>query len=203
MGAAVVDDQGRRVGPGVVGELALTRHSAGLTRGLWRNPERYLDTYWRRFANLWVHGDFAFTDDDGMWYVLGRSDDTLKVSGRRTGPAEIEAPLLATGRVSDVAVVGLPDPRQGEVLACVCVPLPAEDVVTLRADLIAAVEQAMGKALRPREVIFVTELPKTRTQKIMRRVVKAILLCTDPGDLSSLANPDSLTALRAARRAGV
>ena len=184
---------------GKVGELALRHHSPGLTRGLWRDPQRYLDSYWNTVPDLWIHGDWAVRDEDGMWYLLGRSDDTLKISGKRTGPAEIEGPLLATARISDVAVVGIPDDLQGSAVVCVCVALPGEDLLALREELTAVVVQSMGKAYRPRHVLFVTDLPKTRTLKIMRRVVKALLLGKEPGDLSSLANPESLDALRAVR----
>ncbi len=199
MGADVVDGEGRSVAVGQVGELALRHHSPGLTRGLWRDPQRYLDSYWNTVPGVWIHGDWAARDEDGMWYVLGRSDDTLKISGKRTGPAEIEGPLLATGKISDVAVVGIPDDTQGSAVVCVCVPLPGQDLIALRDALADVVVQCMGKAYRPRHVLFVADLPKTRTLKIMRRVVKAVLLGKEPGDLSSLANPESLDALRLVR----
>lgn len=201
MGADVVDDAGRSLARGEVGELVLRNHSAGLTRGLWHDRERYLETYWRRMPGLWVHGDWAMRDAADRWYVLGRSDDTLKISGRRTGPAELESPLMATGRISDVAVIGLPDSAQGNAIVCVCVPLPGEDVVTLGEALSAAVVEAMGKAYRPRKVLFVPDLPRTRTLKVMRRVVKALLTGAAPGDLSSLVNPEALSAIASMRGA--
>lgn len=201
MGADVVDDSGRSLPPGTVGELALRRHSAGLTRGLWRDSERYLESYWHRVPGLWIHGDWAVHDAAGMWYVLGRSDDTLKISGRRTGPAEIEGPLMATGRISDVAVVGLTDAAHSTAVVCVCVPRAGEDEAMLRPLLVDAVVAAMGKAYRPRHVLFVPDLPRTRTLKVMRRVVRALLADTPPGDLSSLANPESLPAIAALRLA--
>lgn len=197
MGADIVDGEGRPVPVGEVGELALRHHSPGLTRGLWRDPQRYLDSYWNTVPDVWIHGDWAARDADGMWYLLGRSDDTLKISGKRTGPAEIEGPLLATAKISEVAVIGIPDDSQGSAVVCVCVALPDMDLAALRDELTAVVVQAMGKAYKPRHVLFVADLPKTRTLKIMRRVVKAVLLGTEPGDLSSLANPESLDALRA------
>ncbi|MCC6710574.1 MAG: AMP-binding protein [Gammaproteobacteria bacterium] len=197
MSADIVDGEGRSVPVGEVGELALRHHSPGLTRGLWRDPQRYLDSYWNTVPDVWIHGDWAARDADGMWYLLGRSDDTLKISGKRTGPAEIEGPLLATAKISEVAVIGIPDDSQGSAVVCVCVALPNMDLSALRDELTAVVVQAMGKAYRPRNVLFVADLPKTRTLKIMRRVVKAVLLGTEPGDLSSLANPESLDALRA------
>jgi len=199
MGADVVDDHGATIATGQVGELALRNHSIGLTRGLWQNPERYLDSYWRTIEGLWIHGDWAARDDDGMWYVLGRSDDTLKIAGKRTGPAEIEGPLMGTGKIVEAAVVGIPDPIGGAAIACVCVPVAGVDEEALKQELSEAVVKAMGKAYRPKHVILVGDLPKTRTLKIMRRVVKALLLGTEPGDLSSLLNPEAIEPLKAKR----
>jgi acetyl-CoA synthetase len=196
VGADVVDDQGQPTDVGQVGELVLRQHSIGLTRGLWQNPERYLDSYWRTLPRLWVHGDWAARDDDGMWYVLGRSDDTLKIAGKRTGPAEIEGPLMETGSIIEAAVVGLPDDIKGSAVACVCVPAPGANLDTIENDLSLAVVEAMGKAYRPKQIILVNDLPKTRTLKVMRRVIKALLLGQDPGDLSSLVNPDAVAELK-------
>jgi len=197
MGADVVNDGGAPVAAGEVGELALRNHSIGLTRGLWQNPERYLDSYWRTIEGLWVHGDWAARDNAGMWYVLGRSDDTLKIAGKRTGPAEIEGPLMGTGQIVEAAVIGVPDPVGGAAVACVCVPIAGVDEEALKQTLSEAVVSAMGKAYRPKHIILVGDLPKTRTLKVMRRVVKALLLGTEPGDLSSLMNPEAIEPLKA------
>lgn len=200
MGADILDEQGKSVEDGTVGELALRNHSMGLTRGLWKNPERYLDSYWRTVPGVWVHGDWAVKDDQGMWYVLGRSDDTLKISGKRTGPAEIEGPLLATGKIVEAAVIGIPDEIGGSAVVCVCVPKEGfEDQDALGAELIDAVVKEMGRSYKPKLIIFVKDLPKTRTLKIMRRVVKAVLLGKDPGDLSSMVNPESIDFLKEQR----
>ena len=200
MGADIIDQAGNPVKVGTVGELALRHHSIGLTRGLWKNSEKYLDSYWRTIPGIWVHGDWAVKDDIGMWYVLGRSDDTLKISGKRTGPAEIEGPLLATGRIVEAAVIGIPDEVGGSAVVCVCVPKPNEkDEQVLRDVLINAVIDEMGKSYKPKQIVFVQDLPKTRTMKIMRRVVKALLLDKDPGDLSSMVNPESLDYLKQKR----
>jgi len=196
VGADVVDEKGNPTAIGQVGELVLHHHSIGLTRGLWHNPERYLDSYWRTIPGLWVHGDWAARDEDGMWYVLGRSDDTLKIAGKRTGPAEIEGPLMETGKIIEAAVVGLPDEVKGSAVACVCVPAPDADHGSIEQELSDAVVRAMGKAYKPKQIILVNDLPKTRTMKVMRRVVKALLLGQDPGDLSSLVNPDAVEELK-------
>lgn len=197
MGAVVVDEAGRPVATGEVGELALSVPSIGLTRGFWRDPQRYLETYWSKVPGLWVHGDFASVEADGGWYIHGRSDDTIKIAGKRTGPAEVEAALLATGKVAEAAAVGLPDPVKGSAVVCVCVP--ARNVVTgpeLVAELRQAVVDALGASFRPKHVYFAPDLPKTRTMKIMRRLVRSVLLDEATGDLSGLVNPESLDALK-------
>ncbi len=194
----IVDDQGRTVPRGQIGELVLRRPNIGLTQGLWRDPERYLDSYWRTIPGLWVHGDFARQDDDGLFYIVGRSDDTLKVSGKRVGPGEIEGLLIGTGLVSDAAAVGVPDELKGSAIVCVCVPMPgvAADAATVQR-LVQAVEQGMGASYRPRQVLLATDLPRTRNMKVMRRVVRAVWQGQEPGDLSSLVNPEAVAELQA------
>lgn len=196
MGADIIDEQGLSIEDGTVGELALRQASIGLTRGLWNDPERYLDSYWRTVPGVWVHGDWAVKDADGMWYVLGRSDDTLKISGKRTGPAEIEGPLLATGKIVEAAVIGVPDKIGGSAVVCVCVPKDGFLENELEQELIDAVVSEMGKSYKPKHVVFVQDLPKTRTMKIMRRVVKALLIGAAPGDLSSMVNPESIEYIK-------
>lgn len=200
MGADILDEEGRSIEDGKVGELALRNHSIGLTRGLWKNPERYLESYWRKVPGVWVHGDWAVKDDYGMWYVLGRSDDTLKIAGKRTGPAEIEGPLLATGKIVEAAVIGIPDKVGGSAVVCVCVPKESnKNEAALKEELIAAVVAEMGKAYKPKQIVFVQDLPKTRTMKIMRRVVKALLLGNEPGDISSMINTESIDFIKQKR----
>ena len=162
-----------------------------MTRGLWGDPERYLDTYWRRFPGVWTHGDWASIDEDGYWFLHGRSDDTLNIAGKRVGPAELESAAIALGRRCG----GRRDRRaaRGEGRG--------------RVDLLRAATRrgavrtrrwprrwasVLGKAFRPERILFVTALPKTRSAKIVRRAVRARALGTDPGDLSSLENPESL-----------
>lgn len=198
MGAAVVDAEGRRVPPGVVGELVLTGPSIGLTRSLWHDDKRYLESYWEALPGLWRHGDWAVVDEDGHWMILGRSDDTLKIAGKRTGPSEIEALLAATGLVAESAAVGLADPVKGEAVCCVVTLMPGVTMdETVRERLIASVVEGLGTPFRPRAVIALEDLPKTRNMKVMRRVVRAAFLGSDSGDLSSLVNPESVADLRA------
>ncbi|NMM75874.1 AMP-binding protein [Acidovorax sp. SRB_24] len=197
-GADVVDAEGASVGPDVTGELVMPSPSIGLTRGLWHDRERYLQSYWSRLPNLWVHGDFASRDADGMWYVHGRSDDTLKIAGKRTGPSEIEALLMATGLLLDAAAIGVPDAVKGTAVVCLCVPRPGIATDSAAPTLSAAVVAGLGGAFRPAKVVLVDDLPRTRNMKMMRRVVRAAWLGDDAGDLSTLVNPESVHAIRAA-----
>jgi acetyl-CoA synthetase len=198
MGADIVDESGRPVPRGHVGELVLRLPSIGMTKGLWRDPERYLDTYWRTIPGVWFHGDFARRDADGLCYIVGRSDDTIKVSGKRTGPSEIESLLMATGAISEAAAIGVADEAKGSAIVCVCVAMPGVVAdAALERRLAAAVENGMGSSYRPRRVLLVSDLPKTRNMKVMRRVVRAVYEGREPGDLSSLVNPDSVSELRA------
>lgn len=200
-GADVVDAQGASQPAGQIGELVMRNPSIGMTRGLWKDPARYVDEYWHRIPGVWVQGDLASRDADGLWYLHGRSDDTIKIAGKRTGPAEIESVLLGDGLIADCAVVGLPDELTGSALAVVCVPLKRTDANASFARTLAdRVGMRFGGAYRPREIAFASELPKTRNQKIMRRVIRSVLSEQPLGDLSSLADSRALDAIRDAER---
>jgi acetyl-CoA synthetase len=197
--ADVVDDAGRSV-RGQVGELVIRAPWIGMTRGFWRDPARYEETYWSRFPGVWVHGDWAAIDADGMWYILGRSDDTLKVAGKRLGPAEVESVLVGHPDVVEAAAIGIPDPIKGTLVVCFCVlRKEAAPGDALRSALRQRLVSDLGKALAPKDVVFVDDLPKTRNAKVMRRMIRAAYLGDDPGDTSSLVNPESLGAIAAAR----
>ena len=185
----VLDANGRSV-RGEVGELVCRRPFPGMTRGMWGDPERYLDTYWRRFPGVWTHGDWASVDEDGYWYLHGRSDDTLNIAGKRIGPAELESAAVSHPAVAEAAAVGVPHDVKGEVAWIVCVRKPNAEVS--EEEVAARVASELGKAFRPERIVFVGSLPKTRSAKIVRRAVRAKVLGKDPGDLSSLENPDSL-----------
>ncbi|MBV1894939.1 MAG: AMP-binding protein [Rhodobacteraceae bacterium] len=196
VGADAVDDVGNSLGNGEIGELVMKRPSIGLTRGLWNDNKRYLDSYWDVIPGMWVHGDFASRNVDGSWFIHGRSDDTLKIAGKRTGPSEIETLLLDSGKVFEAAVIGAPDEIKGSAVICVCVPAAGvEETDKLRAELSQVVVAGLGAPFRPKDIIFVPDLPKTRNMKIMRRVVKAVYLNQNPGDLSSLVNPEAVAEL--------
>ncbi|MGH3048342.1 MAG: AMP-binding protein [Gaiellaceae bacterium] len=194
MAMDVVDAEGRSlVGTGEVGELVCRKPFPAMTRGFWRDPERYLDAYWRRIPGVWVHGDWASADEDGYWFLHGRSDDTLNIAGKRIGPAEIESAAVAHPAVSEAAAVGVPHEVKGEVAWVFCVLAPGhEGSEELAAEVARTAADELGKAFRPERVVFVPALPKTRSAKIVRRALRAKVLGTDPGDLSSVENPEAL-----------
>jgi acetyl-CoA synthetase len=195
--ADVVDDTGAPI-RNQVGELVVRAPWMGMTHGFWNDPDRYLSTYWSRFPNVWVHGDWAAIDDDGLWYILGRSDDTIKIAGKRLGPAEVESVLVEHASVVEAAAIGVPDEIKGQALVCFCVLRPghepsAEHARTLK----ALVANRLGKPLTPSAVEFVRDLPKTRNAKVMRRVIRAAYLGEPRGDLTSLENPGAVDEIAA------
>ena len=188
---------------GDVGELVIRAPQPGMTRGFWLDPDRYVETYWSRLPGTWLHGDWAVIDDDGYWYIRGRSDDTLKVAGKRVGPAEVEAAATAHESVVEAAAIGVPHAVKGETIVVVCTIQPGEtDDAELRAAIARRVVEDLGKTLRPEAVVVVGALPKTRSGKIMRRVVRAAWLGIEPGDLSALDDPTTIEAIRRAGPTG-
>jgi acetyl-CoA synthetase len=195
--ADVVDENGQPI-RGAVGELVIRQPWVGMTNGFWQDPERYLETYWSRWPDTWVHGDWAMIDDDGAWYILGRSDDTIKLAGKRVGPAEVESAAVAHPAVREAVAIGVPHDVKGEALVVLAIlkpdRTPSED---LRQEIQEMVTSQLGRALRPEEVRFVADLPRTRNAKMLRRVIRAAFLGkSDLGDLSSLENPSSIDAVR-------
>jgi acetyl-CoA synthetase len=205
MDADVVDETGRSV-RGAVGELVIKRPWPGMTRGFWKDSHdaesRYIQTYWSRWPGLWQHGDWARIDDEGYWYIEGRSDDTLKVAGKRVGPAEVESAAVAHAAVSEAAAVGVPHEIKGEGIVVFCVLRPGRKASdALAKEVQDKVAELLGKPLRPEAVRFVAQLPKTRNAKILRRVIRgAYLGKSDLGDLSSLENPAAVDDIRALAR---
>jgi len=197
--ADVISADGNSV-RGEVGELAVRQPLPGMTRGFWNDPQRYLETYWSRVPGTWVHGDWALVDEDGYWFISGRSDDTLKVAGKRVGPAEVESAAVAHPAVLEAAAIGIPHAVKGEAIVVFCRLRPGEtDDPDLRRSISEMVVEQLGKALRPEAVHVVSELPRTRSGKVMRRVARAAYLDADPGDLSALENPLSVEAIRGLR----
>jgi acetyl-CoA synthetase len=198
--AVALDETGRPV-IDAVGELAVLNPWPGMTNGFWRDPDRYIETYWSRFENIWVHGDWALRDADGHWFLLGRSDDTLKIAGKRLGPAEVEAAAAEFPGIKESAAIGVPHPTKGEAPVLFAVLMPGNEPSPRLAGQIAdKVAEVLGKPLRPQEVYFVPDLPKTRNAKIMRRVLRAVHLGHDPGDLSGLENGAALADIPRAPR---
>ncbi|GLY40411.1 acetyl-CoA synthetase [Amycolatopsis sp. NBRC 101858] len=196
MDVDVVDDAGRPV-RGEVGELVCRQPWPAMTRGVWKDDERYREAYWSTFPGIWRHGDHAIVDADGQWYLRGRSDDVMNIAGKRLAPAEVEAVLTAHPAVAEAAAVGVPDPKKGETVWAFWVPRAgaSDDVSAELRDLVAT---EVGKPFAPSVVRRVTQLPKTRSAKILRRAVRAAALGQDPGDLSGAENPDALDDIRAA-----
>jgi acetyl-CoA synthetase len=183
-----------------VGELVIKAPWIGMTRGFWKDPQRYEETYWSRWPGVWVHGDFAAVDADGQWFILGRSDDTIKVAGKRIGPAEIESALVSHTNVVEAATIGVPDPMKGSaIVAFVVLAKGCTECEDLRQELRDLVAKSLGKPLVPREIWFVSDLPKTRNAKVMRRMIRAAYLKENPGDSSSLVNPEAVEEIRRAR----
>ena len=195
----VYDDDGHPVRE-AVGELVCTKPWPGMTRGIYKDPQRFIDTYWSRWPGVWVHGDWASIDADGDWFLHGRSDDTIKVAGKRLGPAEVETVLVSHDAVVEAAAVGIPDEVKGEALWCfVVLTEGAEPTDELRRELTALVAAKLGKSFAPSAVRFTSALPKTRNAKVLRRAVRSVVTGKDPGDMSSLEDPATLDAIKAAQ----
>lgn len=200
MAVDVFDDGGNSLRD-EVGYLVCKKPCPSMTRSLWKNDAKYIETYWAKFPEVWNHGDWALHDRDGYWYLLGRADDTLKIAGRRVGPGEIEAALIEHADVSEAAAVGVPDALKGtEVVCFVVLHKHAQASESLREALVQCVVNTLGKVDRPKAVYFVDDLPKTRSAKILRRMIqKKFLGDADVGDLSVVGNPDALEAIGRAR----
>ncbi len=194
MSADILNLDGKKVSTNEMGELVMRKSSIGLTKSLWNDDKRYIDNYWSVIKDYWVHGDLASRDTDGHWYLHGRSDDTIKVSGKRIGPSELESVIVKSGKAKEVAAVGIPDENKGSKIILSIVPSENNDQKeSFFEDLVI---KDLGKSFKPDKVIFVKDLPKTRNMKIMRRVIKSCLANQDPGDLSTLLNPESVEEIR-------
>lgn len=188
----VFDDAGKPIRGGI-GHLVCKKPAPSMTKGFLKDPQRYLDTYFSRWPNVWYHGDWAKVDENGFWFLYGRSDDTIKIAGKRTGPAEVEAALIEHPAVTEAAAIGVPHDIKGEALVCFAVLKQGfEPSEKLRDELSEQVVRHLGKTLRPEIVKFVRMLPKTRSAKIVRGVIRKKWLGQDPGDIASVDNPDAI-----------
>jgi acetyl-CoA synthetase len=196
MDVDIVDDGGDPVGPLEVGELICRQPWPSMTRGVWGDRERYLETYWSRFPGVWTHGDWASRDADGDWFLHGRSDDTLSVAGKRIGPAEVEAALSTNDVVLEAAVIGVPDEVKGEQVWCfVALRATAEPSDELAVVLEDAVVSGVGASFRPARVVFVPAIPKTRSGKLVRRVLRAVAMGDPSVDVSAIEDPATLAGV--------
>ena len=188
--AAVFDDEGKSISEGE-GYLVIRKPWPSMTRGVLNNPSRFIDSYWSRYKDAWYHGDIVLIDSDGLWYMRGRADDVIKVSGHRIGTAEIEDAATSHPGVAEAMAVGKPDDLRGESIVLCVVVKDGTDADQVRAELVQYVEKAIGGFARPDEVKVVSELPKTRTGKLLRRLVRARIAgsIVDPRDISSAENP--------------
>jgi acetyl-CoA synthetase len=203
MNVDIVDETGESIADTHERGFLVARDSCpSTTKSLWSGDERYLEEYWSTFEDppLWDHGDWAQKDEDGFWFLHGRADDALNVAGRKVGPAEIESVLIEHDAVNRAAVVGVDDDTTGTaVVAYVVLEDGVESSEELREELRELVGDEQGKPFRPRELKFVSEFPKTQSGKIIRRAIAAVHQGEDPGDLSSIENPDALDEIREAR----
>jgi len=201
MATAVLDDAGQPAAPGVTGYLACTAPAPSMTRGVWGRPDRYIETYWSKWPNaspnIWFHGDWASVDEDGCWFLHGRADESMNVSGRKVGPGEVEDALLEHAGVAEAAVIGVPDEIKGEAIVGFVVPKPGQPSTQEWLDAVARTAvDSLGPAFRPRAVHAVPELPKTQSGKIVRRLIRQAYLGEELGDTSTVQNPAALAAFR-------
>ncbi|KGX87523.1 AMP-binding protein [Pontibacillus litoralis] len=195
MDVHIYNDQGHAV-CNEVGELVLVKPWVGMTNGFYQENNRYEQTYWSRFPDTWVHGDWAIVDEEGFYTITGRSDDTLNVAGKRIGPAEIESVFTQHPSVLEAGVIGIPHHVKGETPIAFIVLNDASSNVTRKEELMKHAVNMLGKALAPSNLFFVSDLPKTRNAKVMRRAMKAAFLNKDSGDLSALENSEVLQQIQ-------
>ena len=186
----IVDEDGNPI-RGNNGYLIIKQPWPAMTRGLLNDDERYLETYWSKFENIWFHGDYVLADDDNLWYMKGRADDVINVSGHRMSTSEIEHTVISHNKISDAASISIPDELTGEAIVVFFVP-ENKNEINLETDIIEHINKKIGKIAKPKLIFQLSDLPKTRTGKIMRRLLKAKLTGNPLGDLSSLENPDIL-----------
>lgn len=193
--ADVVDAAGRSVS-GEIGDLAVRAPFVGMTRAFWQDERRYLETYWQTVSGSWIHGDLALRTHDGYFFLLGRSDDTIMVAGKRVGPAEVEEIVVAIDGVEEAAVVGAEDAIKGQAILVFVTASAGQDSGALHVEIATRIRERLGKPFAPRAIYTVPQLPKTRSSKIMRRVIRGICAGTPQTDLSSLVNPEAIDEIR-------
>jgi acetyl-CoA synthetase len=197
--ADVVDDNGKPVPPGQRGYLVIKKPWPGMMLTIWKDPDRYVRTYWSKFPGMFYAGDYAVKDEEGYFWILGRADEVIKVAGHRLGTYELESALIQHPAVAEAAVVGVPDPVKGEVpVAYVVLKQGVQPTEQLRAELNNTVRELVGPIATLSNIFFVTKLPKTRSGKIMRRLVKAVVTGQPLGDVTTLEDEASVEEVKKA-----
>lgn len=197
--AEVVDQAGHSV-RNQIGELAILKPFVGMAASFWDDDQRYLESYWESVPGMWIHGDLVMRTGANTFQLLGRSDDTIKVAGKRLGPAEVEEVLIELPDVGEAVAIGVNDPVKGQKLVVFVIPAPVwqGDRAQLTEAAGRQVEQRLGKPFRPASVHIVQQFPKTRSSKVMRRLIRAVYTAQPLGDLSALDNPSALEEIRSA-----
>jgi acetyl-CoA synthetase len=199
--AAVMRPDGTRCEPGEKGIMVLTRPFPGMTPALWGEPERYGRDYWERLPGVYYSGDAAHVDGDGYFWFAGRADEVIKIAAHRLGTVEVESAFLKHPAVAECGVVGRPDDTRGEVIAAfVLLKHGHEGSPGLRTALLDTLRRELGAVAVVGDLQFVGMLPKTRSGKIMRRVLKAVVLDRDPGDITTIEDEGSVEEARQAWR---
>ncbi len=199
MEVAVMTPEGQEVGPGEKGILVIKRPFPSLTPTLWGEPERYAKDYWQRIPGVYFTGDSAHLDEDGYVWFAGRADEVIKIAAHRIGTIEVESAFLKHPAVAEAGVTGRPDPVRGEVIsAFIALKQGQQPSEQLRRELLETVRRELGPVAVVGDINFVAMLPKTRSGKIMRRVLKAVVLDRDPGDISTIEDEGSVEEARQA-----
>ena len=196
----VVDENGADVAPNTKGYLVIKNPWPGMLLTLWGDDEKYKTVYWSKYENYYYPGDYALKDEDGYLWLLGRADDILKVAGHRIGTAELESCLVSHNHVAESAVCGIPDEIKGEVIIAFVVLKQGvtESSDNLERELSDKIRNDIGAIATPKQIYFVSKLPKTRSGKIMRRLLKAIANNEKIGDVSTIEDSDAITEVQSA-----
>ncbi len=195
--AEVVDDSGNSVGSEIKGYLVIKKPWPGMLMDIYKDPARYKETYWSRFKGMYYTADYAMKDEEGYFWLLGRADEILKVAGHRIGTAEIESAVVATPFAAEAAAVGAPDPVKGEAITLfVILKEGYKPEEKIKEKIIDSIRIEIGPIATPKEIYFVAKLPKTRSGKIMRRILKAIIQDKPIGDITTLEDEASVEEIK-------
>lgn len=194
----LLDDSGKKISEkNKIGNLCFAQAWPSMARAVWNNPQKFFETYYKQFPGYYLAGDGAFCDEDGLYRIIGRTDDVIKVSGHRLGTAEIENAINSNEKVAESAVIGLPHQIKGEGVYAFVILKNSADEAVLTKELTTIIEKEIGAIARPESIYFVSDLPKTRSGKIMRRILKKILIGDEElGDVSTLVNPEVIVQLQ-------